>query len=434
MKQILSWLLLFALLMSLCACTASPEETVITQPSQTETEATTSTESDPPVYEKADDPLTPEKLSNLGIANDSMTSQELRQICVDYLKLSVSCQWIADDTYFLVEEDNPERHFTEGKLYGGLPYVYEASGNLYRFMEYYDSETGVFDSTELQKSPSLFATACSGTAGWAWARVINSMDITWTHSLTAANGLIPIGPYKYDHSIKQWWVRDENGKKVYNHDTKKICKENGEQTMFESYALTLLADCYSRTGHVAMAVSEPVVVRNTDGTINGEESYVMLAEQGQYTKAKFHIRHTSDGTEYRIRGNDGRPFTFQEMYEAGYLVHTFKEFLGEDPVEPGIVTIPHAGKTASADQLSEGDLVSNYPISDIFTKVYDKDGNEVYSYVTRATYHFARSFACATALPIEALRGYENEGYTVKITCQISNGELVDVYSAPLVS
>lgn len=448
MKKLLCWLLLVALMLSLCSCRAifdeflASEDAVTDLPpvslgkteSEDSTEQTTPDSKDTEGYEKADDPLTPEKLEAIGIANDSMTTQQLRQICVDYITLSVSFQWVSDDTYFLVEEDNPERHFTEGKLYGGLPYVNEASGNLYRFMEYYDPETGILDSSGLVAKPDLFATACSGTAGWAWARVINSVDVSWTHSITAAHGFVPVGPYKYDQSIDKLWQWGEDGKKIYYHDTKKICKNNASQTMYESYALTHIADCYSRTGHVAMAVSEPVVVRNEDGTINGAESYIMLAEQGQYTKAKYHLRTTSDGTEYRIRGNDGRPFSFLDMYKAGYLVHTFKEFIGEDPIEPGRVTLTHKDSTATADQLAQGNLTANYVISDVFTKVYDESGKEVYRYVARSKDHFTKGFAAADCLPIDALRQYQDGKHTVKITCQIANGELISVYSGTLVS
>lgn len=382
--------------------------------------------------EKADDPLTPEKFAAIPIANDAMTSEELRQICVDYIKLSVSCQWVADESYYLVTEDSSERNFTQGKLYGGIPYVNEASGNLYRFMEYYDPETGILDSQGICAKPELFATACSGTAGWAWSRVINSAEISWTHSINASHGFIPVGPYKYNFDMDKIWEWGEDGEKIYHYTTKKICKNNASQKMYESYALTHLADCYSRTGHVAMAVSEPVVVRNEDGTINGKKSYIMLAEQGQYTKAKHHLRTTSDGTKYRIRGNDGRAFYFEDLYEEGFLVHTFAEFLGENPVEAGSVTIDHKETVASAEMLAQGFLRSNYPISDVFVTVYNANNEIVYEHVERATNHYTKVLDAKDCIPVEDLHQYEIGEYTIKITSQISNGELIDVYTGTL--
>lgn len=385
------------------------------------------------IYEKADDPLTPEKMASIPIAKNNMTTDKLRQICVDYLKLSVSCQWVADDTFYLLKKDNPEFNFTEGKLYGGIPYIHKASGNLYRFMEYYDSKTAVLDSTGLRANPELFSTACSGTTGWAWSRVVNSAEIEWTHSINAAHGLIPVGPYKYDFDIEEFWELDKNGKKVYNCNTMDVCRENTTQVMYESYALSHLADCYSRNGHVAMAMSEPVVVRDKDGKINDAESYIMIGEQGQYTKADYHVRITSDGTEYRIRGNDGRKFSFATLFKQGFIVHTFKEFLGEDSVEKGKVTIEHKGKTAKITDLNQGDIKSNYPISDIFTTVINSNGEEVYKYVYRAEDYFTRSVSANKCLPIKELHQFQNGDHKIKITSQISNGEIITVYEGRLV-
>lgn len=385
------------------------------------------------IYEKTDDPLTEEKMKAIPIANNDMSGDKLRQICVDYLKLSVSCQWVADDTYYLTKKKNPEQYFTEGKLYGGIPYVHKSSGNLYRFMEYYDSKTGVLNSEGLRADPVLFSSACSGTVAWAWTRVVNSADITWTHSLNAAHGLIPVGPYKYDFSIEQFWENDENGEKIYYCNTLDVCKKNTTQVMYESYALSHMADCYTRNGHVAMAISEPVVVRDKNGKIDGAKSYIMLGEQGQYTKAESHVRVTSDGTEYRIRGNDGKKVSFATLFKEGFLVHTFKEFIGEDTVEAGKIKLGVKGKTVTVDTLASKNVKANYPISDIFTIVKNDDGEEVFKHVYRTVEYFTKSVAAKECLPIKELYQYQNGDHTIEIKAQISNGGLITVYSGRLV-
>ena len=182
-----------------------------------------------------------------------------------------------------------------------------------------------------------------------------------------------------------------------------------------------------------MSYSDAHVVYKDDGTIDGDQSYAVLGEQGLYNTGDAHTRYTADGTSYQIRGQDGRKWTFKELFADGYLVHTFKEFLGEDPVEPGCVTLSHKGSTATADQLAQGNLTANYIISDVFTKIYDESGKAVYDYAARSTDHFTKGFATADCLPIEALRQYQDGKHTVKITCQIANGELIDVYSGTLV-
>jgi hypothetical protein len=70
--------------------------------------------------------------------------------------------------------------------------------------------------------------------------------------------------------------------------------------MYESYALVKKADCLVANGHVTMANSPAVVVRNPDGTINGEESYIMQCEQGLFNNTDAYKRTSADGTEYRI--------------------------------------------------------------------------------------------------------------------------------------
>ena len=435
MKRLILWVALLSL--TLCSCGTGGAGDADTTATTTEptTSLTTAPHMDGIQYEKADNILTPEKLAAIPVANSEMTSQELRQICVDYIKLSVSCQWVSDATFYFEEadKDNVEKKFDEGKLYGGIPYVNMASGNLYRFMEYYDSETGILDTSCLVEQPELFATACSGTAGWAWARVINSVKISRTTTINQKHGFIPVGPYTYDPEIDEMWEWNENGEKKYLHDTVDICQENGKQVMFESYAQSHLADCFSRTGHVAMTVIEPVVVRNADGTINGKESYVELAEQGLYTRAKFHLRTTSDGTVYRIRGNDGRKFTFDTLYEKGFLVHTFAEFIGTDPVEEGKVTIQHRDDTATVADLCRGKIESNYPVSDVFTTVRDAEGRVVLEHVARTPRHFSKSLVANDFIPREKLAGIPANGtYTVEITARISTGETLPVYSGTL--
>ena len=371
-----------------------------------------------------------ERLDAIPIANNSMTSDELRQIVVDYLKLSVSFQWVCDR--YLAFSDKPAQTFYKGKLYGGIPYINTASGNLYRWLLYYNEETGVMDTTHLAEIPRLFGTACSGTAGWALHRVVNSAEISWTHSMNVIHGFVPVGPYRYDYSKPICWTKNPDGKRTLHYSCKKICKANGEQIMFESYAMALPADCFSSNGHVRLAGEKPVVVRNEDGTIDGEKSTVTLIEQGLYTVDSYHKRKTEDGTDYLIRGCDGKAFTFLELFNAGYLVHTFREFLGLDPVEDGKAEFiqKEAEEGAEPEPLM---LEANYPSSDVFTSLKNEKGEEVHRHVKHACPHFVYRMKATDCLPVEALKeAREQEGFTVEVKAQLSTGVLYTVYSGPL--
>ncbi|MBR7165213.1 MAG: hypothetical protein IKD18_02940 [Clostridia bacterium] len=440
MKRLIAFLLILSVLVSMFSCAEAPAESkteevatkTVENVEAEETFTEPETEGFGPVYhEKVSEPLTPERVAQIPIANSSMTTDQLRQICVDYVCLSTTFQWIPSKAFsYITSSVDTEVIFNEGKLYGGIPYVNIASGNLYRALEMYDPETGIMNVDNFaEDNPNkiYFGTACSGTASWGWARVVNSANLKWTTGMNAANGFIPVGPYKYDHSIELFGVNGAT-------DCKPICKKNGMDTMYESYALLQKADCIVNNGHVRM-IKEVHVERYPNGKIIGDKSYVIQCEQGLYTTDASHDRVSADGTVYKIQGNDNLKSYFIQLYSGGYLPHTFAEFLGTDPVEPGTVTIDHSGPTATVADLQRGKLVSNYPISDVFTVVKDEQGKEVYRYVYRFQYHYKKSENMGAMVPGNALRTFCNDGkHTIEIRAQISTGELITVYSGTLVA
>ena len=363
-----------------------------------------------------------------------MTSEELRQICVDYVKLSVSFQWLPSKgfEYRAASDQRAFVEFFQGKLHGGIPYINVASGNLYRIMEFYDTETGILDLEWLVENPDYFGTACSGTTGWGWARVVNSAVCMWTANLNASQGLVPVGPYTYDLSTERF---GEDLKE----DCKDIVKRNGSQVMYESYALSKKADCFVNNGHVRMNGEDPVVVRNPDGTIDGKKSYIVQVEQGLYTNGEQHKRVTSDGTEYVIQGNDGKKgdgsdyfFTFEELFKSGYLPHTFKEFLGTDPIEPGEASIGITDESIAVETLRGALLTANYAISDVFFVLREPDGTLVSEHVVRMDRHYSKKVKLKDGLPMAPLWMNQGKGYTISLEVQLGNGERVTAYSGIL--
>lgn len=382
---------------------------------------------DPSTYAKPDDPLTKAKLDAIPIANSSMTSDQLRQICVDYVQLSITFQWVADQRFEYTDTHGAPPKYEEGKLYGGIPYISQSGGNLYRILRYYNEETGVIDMTPLiSKDIRYFGTACSGTASWGWSRVVNSSDLGFTTDLNQANGCIPLGDYQYDPAIRRW---GESG----NPDCSDVAAKNGEQVMYESYAKVLKADCLVANGHVTMSTGPAVVVRNADGTINGDESYIMQCEQGLINTTDEYKRTTSTGIEYRIQALPNFKSTFATLFKKGYLPHTFAEFLGTDPVEPASATLEGAGDSVSAMGLRSINLKANYSISDVFTTVRDAEGNVLYDDVYFFIGHYARQAKGSKIMDIAKITTLSRTpGATIEIRCQLGNGELVTAYKGNL--
>ena len=249
MKRLLAALLAVLMLLSVASCAA--EKAPATEQAEVKTEGKKeenktedkkNEEKTKVEYDKVDTPLTPERVAAIPIAREGMTEYELRQICVDYVKLSVSFQWVPNQSfeYYANQGGGTPVEFKEGKLHGGIPYINLASGNLYRMLEFYDVETGVLNVDYLVNNHSLFGTACSGTTGWGWARVINSAECAWTAQLNAYAGLIPVGPYTYDLTTYRY---GEDGKE----DCKDIAKRNGEQVTKPSSTASARRDFASST-------------------------------------------------------------------------------------------------------------------------------------------------------------------------------------------
>ena len=456
MKRIVALFLCLLMLLPLFSCSAeksgetatqevkeengsTPMKPTPTSDKETEEDKKTQENKGPVTYDKVSDPLTPERVAQIPIANSSMTTDELRQICVDYVRLSVSFQWVPnqDFNYEANQSGGTPVKFYEGKLHGGIPYVNVASGNIYRILEYYDTTTGVLNVKWLSKNILLFGTACSGTTDWGWHRVINSAKLSWTANMTQKNGLIKVGPYEYDPEIFRF---GEDGAP----DCKDIAKSNGEQTMYQSYAQSKKADCFVNNGHVRMNGADPVVVYKEDGvTIDGEKSYIVQVEQGLFTTGAYHKRVSRDGVEYVIQGNEGKMgdgsdfyYTFKDLFNTGYLPHTFKEFHGLDPVEKAeVLTFDWEGDVfnAKTGELAGKTMTTNYVISHTVTTVYDASGNEKLRYVKLIHPHYLYSAELQDISPLSGLAQYQKAGgHTIKVEVQLGNGEKLVAYEGTL--
>jgi len=446
MKRIISLILCFVMILSFAACaqeqsgetqTIDENKTVEKEELKDETKETEE-EKKEVVYATVNEPLTWDRINAIPVANASMSIDELRQICIDLISLQVSFTWVPEETLtYLVDRHGVNVTIEEGVLRGGIPYVNVASGNVYRIMRYYDPETGHLDISQLGIDKERFGTACSGSACWGWGRVVNSARLSWTGNMTPANGFIPVGPYQTVGPDVTQFGHAFDGDPNPATDCSDIANLNGSQVMYESYALMHKADGLVNNGHVTMCSSEPVVVRKADGSIDGEESYLLWCEQGLYQTGASHTRTQADGTSYQIQGNVNLKRTFASLFKDSYLPFTFAEFLGTDPVEKGeAYLVKENGERVSGTGFSAGEiqtfkLESNYNISDVYTTIRDPQGNVVVDYFKASANHFVRSFDMKSAFPAPAIPQFvKGDGYTVEISAMISTGEKIVVYSS----
>ena len=262
------------------------------------------------------DKLTADRIRALPIAKRSWPLSRLRRLCTDTFRLQLSFAWTPGEDFEFRRTAKGTTRLYAGTVYGGIPYAVGGLGNLYRWMEIYDEETGIMTIPENlpREFYKIFCNQCSFGAFWAWSRVSNSIRYKLTNDMIEEKGCIPVGEYVYDSSIKDYAT----------YTTTRICEENGRQVMFRSYAQLLEADGivnFTTGGHVRMISSVPVVVLNEDGSINGEESYTTFLDQA----AKYHTMQQSDGTDYQVQGGVDTKITFEKLFLTAFTFWSFAE-------------------------------------------------------------------------------------------------------------
>ncbi len=417
-------------------------------------------------------------LNNLPIANSDMTEDELRDIVAEFMKLQLTFAYTPDfadaDSYqYYIKNLNgyygfegSQIKFKEGKYYGGIPYTGNAAGSLYRWIPFYDVETGVMDWTPIVNSrrlnwnhngtiypdvgSALFGNSCSASCYWAWSRVSNKLNSASTSGWIPRNGFVKVGDYTL-----------ANNDKNHGDSTKNICEENGTDVMYAAYASMKKADGLVRTGHAIMNVEDPVVVYRADGSIDGNKSYLCIAEQQAFFLnyaptlggVDLYSPLGERGLTYRVMGNywgsivNGKvkdmEWSFEELYDQGFLPFTVPELVGKDDVEEATTTYTHAKQTITLGELESSSVTSNYPISDVHFTVRDAAGDETYigmfanetatlkTYVLRAGLTKNMIYSSTNHIKKE-LEMYTGGEYEIIITCRVSTGELLTVYTGTL--
>lgn len=368
--------------------------------------------------------LTWDNINSFPIKSEKMTLMERRMHCLDFFKFAKTALWIPDEDFSYVRnKKGTVDKMSAGEIYGGLPYIGSSTGNIYRVMDYMDEERGVVDMSEISKYPNLFGNQCSVGSYWGWARIVNSANYDWTFNMVASRGFLPVGPYTYDLSISSF----------NEHTTVQICYENGQQTMYQSYANTLPADGLisndPSVGHVVMISSKPVVSRNADGTINGEESYLYVTDQHQ----GWVEQENSAGTVYEHKNYIDRKLTFKKLLNSNYVPFTFGEFLGTDPIEETVCSFAHEESEITVEQLKSIPVTANYGISDIYVYVKDAEGKPLFYKVKRAAAAGRKEMNFSETIYAATFNQYADGNHTVEVVCQLSTGERPTVYTGKLV-
>ena len=410
MRKVLSILLCALMLLNLWACGNSQISGETTAP--------------PAPKEKTNvaEPLTWDKINAIPVADDSMTEEQLRQICLDAFRLQLTFGWTPNVTTHY-NSGVSEKIFYEGQVYGGPPYQSGRFGNIYKWMYFYDEENGMLDLSGGVDTLAKICNQCTGGAITGWGRVVNTMRFAGTNEMTETAGCLRVGPYKYDENVMTFGHRTTND----------ICLDNGAAVMWESYAALKPADGIvnynGSAGHVRM-VSAVNVVRTTDGSVNGLQSTLTYLDQwSEYTVAT-----QSNGILYEVEGGVDVTMTFMEVMNAGYVPFTFAELIKQNPVEKAKAELSLTADSVNPNDLARAIIRSNYIMSDITVAVKDAQGKEVYHndfiiFNNLMPYEMILSGTFSR----EEVEPYADGNHTVCISTRVSTGEKIVAYTGKLI-
>lgn len=416
MKKVLSIILCAVMLLGLCACGGNTD-----QPAETTKPAA------PKEKTNVAEPLTWEKINAIPVADDSMTEEQLRQICIDTFRLQLTFGWTPNVTTDY-NSGMSDKTFYKGQVYGGPPYQSGRFGNIYKWMYFYDEENGMLDLTGGQDTLAKICNQCTGGAITGWSRVVNTMNFKDTAGINETAGCLRVGPYTYGENIKYFTQRD----------TYAICADNGAVTMWESYAALKPADGIVNfkakdtgggAGHVRM-ISSVNVVRTGDGAIDGLKSTVTYLDQW----AVYHEEMQSNGIPYEVEGGVDVVMTFLDLLNNGYLPFTFAELNKQDPVEKAVATLSVSGDSVKTGDLARATIKSNYIMSDITVSITDGNGKEVY-HNDSILYNALMPYEglVNVAAPKAELDKYADGNHTITVSTRVGTGEKLVAYTGTLV-
>lgn len=432
MKKLIALLLALLTVFSLFGCGAKEAEPTAAVEQKRDYSAFANIVADPKTWY--------DELMALPIANENMTEDELRQLCVDAMRANLTFVWTPtmDINYsFTLLERTSEVSLPARKMaYSGMFYCNNnARGNVWKALQYYDIETGAMDIEAMGgQLLGVLSSACARGCEWGWARVANSTGLETMTSYNQYNSNIAlVGSYKY--GIGKYSFGSGSG-------TKDIIKDNGESVILDSYAVMKPADgVYSSSSyHVMMVASAPVIVKDKDGNIDPKESYVLVLEQdavGSKTDKQDTLQ--SNGVTLRGLGGVDNKYTFQDLLDKGYLPFTIKELIGQEPVEAGEAYIGQQnqplenGTDMVLHDVLAKTLFANYAICTVETQIKNPDGEVLakqrYDHQT-TPFTFHASIASGDFEEVAA--PYANGKNTVHVYVRMANGELIEAFTTLL--
>ena len=308
---------------------------------------------------------------SFGTENDCALIQNRRQAAVQEMFDMGTFKWTVPNLngtsqdpdlihYGTTDEAKKESHihtqkFYNGTVYYGIPYDHTSS-SLEQVMHYMEEgSNGVyilgsqaansgnttwgevvkdsFNNSVTNGFTQYIGNDCSGAVAWAWHHAAPRYVVKGGVYVLLSGNMLPNDAAEETYGIYRvgsYTVTDEMVNDDGNMSTYVVATENGTGVIYEAYARTKMGDgllAGEPGGHVRMAAKDSVVIRNKNGAIYADKSYILTHEQGDglYDRA-------TTNSSWRINYK----YTFKELFEGksrssgkGYLPITIKAFIDD---------------------------------------------------------------------------------------------------------
>jgi len=323
-----------------------------------------------------------------GAKTDDPVLLARRDAAEAYMRKMATILWRADADllYTITGDTKPEYadsskqfNIVAGRIYSGIPYSYSgATAASWLDLAGEPDAKGVYTISGLtwQAMSGLSTDArlgndCSSSVERAWQSLGSAIPLKSTNVMTPDNGFIHVGNYEAPKDILS--------------DTKADCQKNGEQTIYEAYALAQKADavvCRSATGGHAMMVVSNRVVRKADGTIDGYASKITIMDQegGSFKKGE-KVYNEALGQDVYITLRQDVSYRYRDLFDDGYLPITCKELI--DPAPIAAASVSDSIAMPKAETLFTGTISSNRALDGVTVTITDGSGKVVQECLAR---------------------------------------------------
>lgn len=289
------------------------------------------------------------------------------------------------------------------------------------------AEEGTYDTFDL-----YMGNDCSTAVQQAWWTVSNKVEFLRSGFQSPGladfynTGILPVGNYEWD--IEVMGLDPTSSGMI----TANVTKYNGAEVMYESYAMLRMGDGVSylnESGHSRMCAEDAVVVRDENGKIDPQYSYVLMHEQGVQRIDEEKMTYSMCDTFVK--------YTFDALFNGTYLPCTIPEFAGA-AIDVPTCTLEGGLEENNRFTLTTGTVKANYSLDYVTMVITDENGDVIFDHwifpsVAKRLdnnsndYEIRRLFTeldlAAYAVPLREIGFEKGETYHAVITGHLATGD-----------